>query len=349
MKFVPSVPQAILQRKVPGFEVCDMTNEEALRLIKAHGGQSMVLWSVALNEIVAVHPLRVEGALVPPASWAMDQGCVGRIIDATTATLELLHARQREHEQFAISRAERARLFQRWHDGPVEDLLEVLESGVFPAVTKRDDAMGFILQNLYYARAASLSQHHIERLNAIVAQRPFGRLGRTILERLECWLAVIERDQQRLLRYWDRLSAKISPSFHHADLVGAAGDLQIDRRDVLEYLVGRVRHNGLFPMRLEAVVALGKIGAAAGETAAATIEAHIYDSDEVIAALRRLTIARIRTAATAWTPCEACVKGKALDPTFSLPIFLRCPECFGLSVLPLDPADRPNPNHELWR
>jgi hypothetical protein len=61
----------------------------------------------------------------------------------------------------------------------------------------------------------------------------------------------MDRDHQRLLKYWDRLPNNRRHGID-ADFVLAAGDLQIDRRDILDVLVDFVIRDafGLFKSRL---------------------------------------------------------------------------------------------------
>lgn len=335
-----------------------MTNTEALRLIKTNNGQCLLVWSLKLHEIVGVHAGTGNSPAALAEAWLTDPENAPyrwQYVDASTVTLEVLRAQQEEYDREAahtrISLAERARILRAWHDGAVEDLLQLLETAGFPAVVGHRDAVHFILENIYYARAASLSRQQLERLNAIAAQRFFSPLGSRNASTLECWLAVIEGDRERLLRYWDRLPAK-SKAYPHEDFVLAAGDLQVDRRDILDCLVWTVANPGFFFWRMGAMLALGKIGAAAGETSAAAIEQHIYDSDPVVAAIRHLAIARIRTPPTGWKRCDACVKGKAVDPDQPFPWFRRCCECFGLGSVPIEapPEDvvRAKRHRDLW-
>jgi hypothetical protein len=329
-----------------------VTNTEALRLIKTNDGWCLLVWSLKLNEIVGVHAL---GAGARPNVYEeafptdpVNAPYVGTHVIASTATLELLRARQKENDREAIESAERTRIFRAWHDGPIEDLFHLLETDSFPAVVSWHHGTRFILEDIYYARATSLSRQHLERLNAIAAV--CSAAGSAQASTLECWLPVIEGDRRRLLRYWDRQRAKREAGGE--DFVLAVGDLQVDRQDILDFLVSQVASPGMFFQRFNAMVALGKIGATAGETSAAAIEQHIYDSDAVVAAIRRLTIARIRTPPTDWKPCDACVKGKAVDQEDPFPWFRRCCECFGLGFVlieaPPEDFDRAKRDRDLW-
>jgi hypothetical protein len=95
---------------------------------------------------------------------------MGRYLDAATVTLGSLCAQQEENAREALDRAERARIYWQWHDGPFDDLLDVLERATFPAVVAQGAAR-FILDEIYYPRAAGLSQHQIDRLTPWLHRR----------------------------------------------------------------------------------------------------------------------------------------------------------------------------------
>jgi hypothetical protein len=87
----------------------------------------------------------------------------------------------------------------------------------------------------------------------------------------------------------------------------------------------------MFGPRFDAMLALGKIGKTAGEDAAAAIEEHIYESSEEVAAVRHLSIQRIRTSVSAWRSCPDCVRGIVPDNSHEIPSFKSCATCRGLS------------------
>lgn len=217
------------------------------------------------------------------------------------------------------------RTLRAWQEAPIEELLDLLEAG--------SGGDSFILDTLYYARSAALSPAHLERLNAIAPNLNFRSGGGRDADMAECYLTVIEDNPSRFFRYWDLLRVNKTQSPHH-EVMLAAGDLQIDRKDVLNYLVGQVARNGLmrFFHQFDAMLALGKIGQAAGEAAAATIEQHIYESSDSVASVRRLAIARIRSPRDDWRRCDMCFRGKVLNTIgggLGL-AFVPCSRCFGL-------------------
>ena len=292
-----------------------MDLEEALQVIRSSGHRAcLVVWS--RNEIVAVRE----------ASAPFDEAdglCVGRFVDPTTVSLETLRAQQEETRLDELETVERARARQAWQDAPIGELLDLLEAekGVRDA--------GFILDTLYYARSATLRPAHIERLNVVADDQSF-RLGWMAAARLEGYLTVLEGRPSRFFRYWDSLRLKGSRTVRF-EIMTAAGDLQIDRADVLKYLVGHVAQGIMFQPRFDSMLALGKIGPRAGEAAAAAIEQHIYESSDLVASIRRLAIARIRSTSDDWIRCDTCVRGWVLDTAHRVPYFAQCSRCFGLA------------------
>lgn len=312
-----------------------MTNEEALKRIRELGTPTcFVKWSLTSHEIVAVRAGEFGwfGTGVADTVSPDEGPHMGRFLDVANVTLETLRTQQEKNQQEAAELAERVRRRLAWQDVPIEQLLDLLEA---ERVSQKfaDFEVPFILKTLYYARSAALSSDHLGRLNAMAARRFFSPLGSKNAYTLECYLAVIGRDPSRLLRHWDRQRPSDRKGFREG-VVTAAGDLQIDRHDVLEYLVERVARGAFFDARFAAMIALGKIGAGAGESAAEAILIHIYESSELVASVRRLAVARIRSSAEDWVRCGNCVRGGRLDTSDGSPWFELCSDCSGLGHIP---------------
>ena len=166
-------------------------------------------------------------------------------------------------------------------------------------------------------------------LDAIAASRR-GFLEELVANELECCPAVLHKDRERLGRFWSCASdtrwVGDSEAFVHA-----ASDLQLDRPGVVEHFIETVRRPDMFGPRFNAMVALGKIGATAGDDAASVIEEYIYESSPWVAAVRRLCIQRIRTSASDWVTCADCVRGLVPDSSDAIGYYKGCPTCHGLS------------------
>ena len=314
-----------------------MTNEEALRLIKSSTGNSFVVWSLTDNAVLAVHA-------VPPGETGLElldtisdgnptyPGPVkARFLDPRTTTLATLEEQQHEEDQ--VNR--RVNIFRSWVESSTDELLRILENVEFRPPMDAFHGHRHIVRQLYYSPDRVLSREQLGRLDAIA--RPPQDL---VADQLECALAVLHKDRDRLERFWSRRSATHGVSDSEAFTI-AAGDLQLDSRDVVEHLIETVRRPNLFEPRFNAMVALGKIGAPAGDDAASAIAEHIYESSQWVAAVRSLSIQRIRTSASDWSACADCVRGMVPDMDDGLPYFRPCPACYGLSWIKLpDPPNR---------
>ncbi len=297
-----------------------MTNEEALRLIKATE-YCYVEWSTQENVVVAVHALQ-KGALS-----RMPNGCggltKGRFLDPAAVSIETLRNEQAETDRVSA----RQRIFWSWQASRTDDLVLLLETAAFPAPMDAFHGARHIIEQIYYARSPELSPGQIERLDCVAAAGP---LDRAVTYRLECWLAVIHNDRKRLERFWRLGLARTVNLAVWSDFAIAAGDLPLDLHDVTDDFVATVARPGMFGPRFNAMLALGKIGASAGDRAASAILEHIYDSNEGLAALRDRVVSRIRTPASDWSPCKSCVKGMVAELGEDIPHFKACQLCLGL-------------------
>ncbi len=315
-----------------------MTNDEALRLIKATE-YCYVLWSDGRNEVVAVKAVP-KGASpdahlsVLATLWREADGPLrARFFESAAVSIGTLHKQQAHISADTAHLAERRRTLYAWRTCEVDELLVLLETGVFPPTTSARDDADLVIDEIYYARAADLTSQQLARLEAVAAQAYFSPLGAANAYNLECKLAVIRNDRQRLERFWRRHRPK--PRYGlPADFGVAAGDLALDLDDVIVYFADAVKHGWPFEIRFNAMIALGKIGAAAGKQAAGTISATIYDSSERVRRLRDRVLLRIGTLSDHWKTCSFCVRGmvRATDA----PLFERCAKCLGLGHVQVD-------------
>jgi hypothetical protein len=303
-----------------------MTNEEALRLIKSTK-YCFVVWSSLTREVIAVRPQ--ESASVDLSRVAIVFGkeadVRGRVFDSATVSMSTLL----EEQSDMAGLAERQRTVGSWRTCETDSLIRLLETGEFPPHTsvRRDSRL--LIDEIYYARADGLSPQQVARLEAVAAQRYFSVLGSDAAYKLECALAVILNDRPRLERFWRLHSDKRLRYFSRGFAI-AAGDLALDLPDVIESFVATVENGWPFASRFSAMLALGKIGAAAGSRAADSIAAHIYDSSESVSTLRDRVLLRIRTPSSDWQTCDSCVRGMVPRPPDQFPGFERCSQCCGL-------------------
>jgi len=278
-----------------------MTNEEALHCIKTTD-YCYVVWSIEKNVVIAVYPVPRD-ATIEQGSAALSKvdsehagPTKGRFLDPRTTTLTTLSEEQQQTETIH----DRERTFRSWQAYSTNDLLGILEHGEFPPPMDPFYGAQHIIEQLYYSPRRALSSEQLGRLDAMAASS-CASLEPAVALRLECWLAVLHRDRDRLERFWSRWIGTVKLAASDA-FATATGDLQLDSGPVIDSFMEVVRSSGMFGPRFDAMVALGKIGSSAGETAAATIAAHIYQSSQQVAAVCDLSIERIRSSASDWGP-----------------------------------------------
>jgi hypothetical protein len=169
------------------------------------------------------------------------------------------------------------------------------------------------------------------RLWHLLYTNQLDRLGQ--LE-LRARLYGFERRQDEFVAMW-------MDHYHGRPVVGStamrvAGDLEITDPRVISDLVATIRAIIPFLSIRDAMVALGRIGPAAGEAAAQAIQAVVYDSSPWITALRDRVLRRIRTAPDQWCKCQACHQGLVHVDERNGPEVEECPTCYGLGYIELD-------------
>ena len=308
-----------------------MTNEEALRLIQATES-CFVVWSTVTNEIVGVTPGRSSDELLDPLPTmnAHDGPTCGRFFASASVSMSTLRDQQAE----TTSIAERVWVLCSLRAWDIEELIWPLETGVFPPnLSHGSDAPGLI-EEIYYGRSTQLSAQHLARLEAIAGQGACSHLESRAAAKLECVLAVMQADRPRLERFWRlRFPDQMGGFYDYAAI--AAGDLALDEDEVVRSLIAAVEKGWPFEARFNAMLALGKIGASAGESAASAIATHIYDSSAQVSAARDKVLARIRTPASKWRACGTCVRGMVRRPEW---FFTHCPKCLGIGQVRAEPS-----------
>ena len=310
-----------------------MTNEDAFTRIKATES-CFVVWSPALNEVVTVTPCKAGNQapdVVLEAMTAGDGPKVGRFFISATVTMNTLRDQQTE-----IARtAQRVRILHTLPAWDTEQLIVPLETGVFPATFSARDDGELLIRELYYARVNQLSPQQLARLDALAAETSSSALGSNTRCNLECALAVMRADRSRLEHLWEPRIARNGHA-QWSNLITAVGDLALHRDDIIATLVRMVETAWPFQIRFESMLALGKIGAPAGEPAAASIATHIYDSSEEVSAVRDQVLSRIRTPRSAWKPCGVCVRGMVRRVGHWN--FTECSQCLGIGHVPVAAA-----------
>src|SRR5262245_56300153 len=180
-----------------------MTNEEALHCIKTTD-YCYVVWSIEKNVVIAVYPVPRD-ATIEQGSAALSKvdsehagPTKGRFLDPRTTTLTTL-----SEEQQTETIHDRERTFRSWQAYSTNDLLGILEHGEFPPPMDPFYGAQHIIEQLYYSPRRALSSEQLGRLDAMAASS-CASLEPAVALRLECWLALLHRDRDRLERFWSR-------------------------------------------------------------------------------------------------------------------------------------------------
>ena len=280
-----------------------MTNEDAFTRIKATES-CFVVWSPALNEVVTVTPCKAGNQapdVVLEAMTAGDGPKVGRFFISATVTMNTLRDQQTE-----IARtAQRVRILHTlpaWDTGATDRA--AIETGVFPATFSARDDGELLIRNSTTRVSISCRHSNSPGSTRLRLKRPRARWATTLAA---IWNAPSpscvrigagsstcgSRDCPERTRAVEQLDHRrwrpcAPPGRYYRD---ACKD-------------GR---NGMaVPIRFESMLALGNIGAPAGEPAETSIATHIYDSSEEVSAVRDQVLSRIRTPRTPGNRAE-CV------------------------------------------
>lgn len=313
-----------------------LSNEEALSLIK-RSKSSYVVWADDENMIVAVHSLPDNATPIErlqaleTMSTDYEGPTRGRFLDSEKVTLELL----RNEQQKASETQKRVEIFNSWTQKSARELISMLEKRDFQPPMNLFHSSDYIIDRLYDVRSHELAAPLIRRLEKYASSTSMHVLEESTKLKLECYLAVLTKDKNRLKRLWKR---NVSKELNHHSMwtafTTAAGDMRTSDRQIIDHLIRVVKAPGFFSMRYPAMVALGKIGPSAGEEAATTILQVIYDSSEEIKVLRDRIVLRIRAREDEWVKCERCVRGKVAEFSYDIPGTETCGVCYGIAASP---------------
>ncbi len=312
-----------------------LTNDQALELIHQYG-ECFVAWATDENAILAVHP-------IPRNASATDQVAalgqmrtdypgptVGRFLSAENCTLETLTGQQREIERVA----RRKRVLRSWESLDNGGLIGLL-CGATPfsaPMDARQDSW-HLVERLYKSRGPSLTDAQLDQLEKFANQkvRQEGWLSTALS--LQCYLAALRNAPEDLVALWRRHRNSGALFYGWTAFTEAAGDLAITDPDILDRFISTVEKS-IFGFKVEAMIALGKIGPPAGMRAARVIQYTIHDSAEWVTALRDRALHRIQSRPSEWKTCPDCFHGYADRPDADLPVSARCPACLGYGHVP---------------
>lgn len=215
-----------------------------------------------------------------------------------------------------------------WARASAERLVDVLEREEYaqPYVGKKDAR--FLLLLLFQIRAEDLAARPdlIARLRSLQLGPEYGEAGSMLKQDL----AVLEGDVASLKELYRNWSYGRSAGL----FIEAYGDLRSADPEVVEELISVIEWRGGFSWpRIDAMVALGKIGAGAGLRAAQTIRAQIEEGSEYLPALKDLVLKRITTPPESWVKCDQCCRGRVLEIRSHYVWPIPCPRCLEMGFV----------------
>jgi hypothetical protein len=287
-----------------------MTIEEAIRVANKFA-ECFVVWRTDTGEIVSVEPAGSSKEPDPIGNMKLlskmgSKGTFptkGRFLPVAMVTRELL-----QHEADECTRLNRRSLiFNQWSASPPARLIEILERREFERPFVDTGDAHIILDHMFDLQADELIAQLplLERFRAL--SRP-GFLDERAGLRLAIGLAVLDNDSARLTAMY---RGKVFRS-NLWDFIEAFGDVRTEDPEIIAELIDLVERSVMFGPRRHAMMALGKIGPAAGSRAVDALRTHIFDSSPEVTSLRELVITRISTPKEAWKKCPACHHGRVL-------------------------------------
>lgn len=215
-----------------------------------------------------------------------------------------------------------------WACASAERLVDVLEREEFaePYVGKKDAP--FLLLLLFQIRADDLAARPdlIARLRSLRLGPEYGEAGSILKQDL----AVLEGDVSSLKELYQKWSYGRSAGL----FIEAYGDLRSADPEIVEELISVIEWRGGFSWpRIDAMVALGKIGAGAGSRAAQAIRVQIEEDSEYLVALKDLVLKRITTPPESWVKCGQCCRGRVLEIRSHYIWPNPCPRCMEIGYV----------------
>jgi hypothetical protein len=304
-----------------------MDIDTALNLIREIP-EGYIVWQVDNGEIVRVIPFKEEDD--PKKRFAdLPRTINGRVIEyvggpyqPNEITRSYLEQAQAEYIKVHL----RITMFTDWARQSAEQLVTVLETGDYPPAGNGSDDH-ILIEYLF--------EFHWQELNQVLRNRLWhlldtDRLKPLAILILKLYLLTLEQKKDRFITLWmEEFHEKTTP-YHLA--MKCAGDLQITDATIINDLIQTIKSNVLFIAKHQAMIALGRIGVAAGEQATQVIEEVIYESNPEVGKQRELALKRIRTSPYNWVVCGSCHNGIAQ-------YFVRyarastCETCYGFGFI----------------
>jgi len=252
---------------------------------------------------------------------------VGTFIISDQIDKEYLEKKRDDYVSKFLRANLRGKVFNQWAEQPVNELISILERKDFSFPMGKNDKH-ILLEMLFDFRWQEINEPEIKRLRQFVEN---GDLTEKEKHLQNFHLLFLERKKAEFVELYKQVF--VEPFYYLSDYVDYyIGNLQIaDEYIFKKYHETLNEPNVLFGSKYDVMIALGKIGNAAGEESAQIIEKVVYDSEEHIIRARNKVLKRIRTPAENWQICPKCRFGRiAVTNGMRISIRNRCGECDGL-------------------
>jgi len=302
-----------------------MTIDEALGIVK----QTELCWIVFSAETGNV--LSVDGVLSDETMAnkfehlgnlsGFGQPVMTRRFKSSSVTREILEKHQTEAEQRKI----RVHVLTEWSMATTEQLARILEHGQYDAPMQRDFDSKIIVDNLWELHRDELTPVLRERLEKLLTSDVLCFAAQT---KLCIYLTALNGDEQKLKAIWIGAEPGRNCWDDAVALMDALAYVRTTDQEIIGDMLKIFDTDFPFGGKLSTMIALGKIGPAAGSRVADKIRSTVYDSHPALVAVRDRVLERLESEEGEWLVCGDCCYGQVRNQTgFGAK---PCPKCLGI-------------------
>jgi hypothetical protein len=298
--------------------VVAMTIDEALRMCKAMD-HCWIEWSRDSGEILSVTASDSNGKPTT-SNWTENRGVptITRWFDVSKVDRGVLEAQVAE-----IARVGRRTVQLRtWNFAESEDLIRVLEAGIYDFPMRLDFDSRVIVEHLWNVHRDEISGDLLTRLARLVGG-PL--LGGEASDQLRLYVAALTGDQEAIRRSFKDAGRSAT---YRRDILSCVVHLQLSDSSIITQLVEQIAEQTMFGVRRQAMVTLGALDGVHDERAIEVIEREIHDSSPEVSATRDAVLQRLRLQPDKWTRCPRCCYGSIHGDNGHAD---TCPGCHGLA------------------
>jgi SAM-dependent methyltransferase len=310
-----------------------MTIDEALEAVR-QTEQCWIVFSSVTGEVLSVEGVGHDESSAEVIAHLQElsrfaQPVMTRYFISADVTRQVLEQQRAETERVRT----RGQVLTAWSAAPVEELLQVLERGQYDYPMGKDFDSTIIVDHLWQVHRDELTPSIRERLRALPVQNVLcAAAGR----KLGIYLAAFDGDAARLKAIWTGAKSGRYGWEDTIALTDSFAYLQIHDPEIIRDLIAVFDTNMPFGGKCDAMIALGRIGSAAGIEATHMIRRKVYDSEPWIIATRDRVLERLETASEQWKRCGECCYGRVHNQgEFGERL---CLACYGIGFLPLGTA-----------